>query len=92
VFALFAGVQIEAAFGALADRIGEILEQGAAFGAARDGSGSGHVHGARAEGIFSLWIWSRRLVELFFRAAAGILVSALAILAVGQKCLLKMSD
>jgi hypothetical protein len=89
VLALFAGVEVEAAFWTLADGIGEILQQGTAFGTAGDGSRSRHVDGARAESIFSLWTGSRRLLEFFFCATTGILVSALAILAVGQKRLLK---
>ena len=89
MFALFAGVQGETAFRALANGIGEILQEGTAFGTAGDGSRSGHIDGARAKGIFSLWRGSRRLVEFSFCATTGILVSVLAILAVGQKRLLE---
>jgi hypothetical protein len=89
MLALFASVQIETTFRTLANGVGEILQQGAAFGTAGDGSRSRHVDGARAKGIFSLWTGRRRLVEFFFCATTGILVSVLAILAVGQKRLLE---
>src|SRR5208282_1022421 len=87
VLTLFAGVQIEAALGTLAEGSGQILKQGAALGTAGDGARSRHVDGARAESIFSLrtWTWGRWLVEFFFWACAGILISVLAILTVGQK-------
>ena len=82
MLALFAGVQGEAAFGALSDGIGQILQQRSALGAAGDGSGSGHVEGTRSEGVFSFCCgW---FVEFFLRLATGILVAALPILAVGQ--------
>src|ERR1035438_904630 len=85
VFALFAGMQGETALGTLADRVGEILEQSSALGAAGDGAGSGHVEGARSESVLALG--RRRFFEFFFCAAprAGILVTALPILGVGQK-------
>src|ERR1019366_1963301 len=83
VFALFAGVQSEAALRALPDRVGEILQQRAAFRTARDGPRSRHVDRARPEGVF--FFWGRWLLELFYRSRTGILVSALPILGVGQK-------
>ncbi len=67
MFALFAGVQGETAFRALADGIGEILQQGAAFGAAGDGARSRHVDGARAERYFlSLALGADDLSNSFF--------------------------
>ncbi len=90
VFALFAGMEIESALGALAEGIGEILQERAALGAARDSARTGHVDGARTESILALRSLSSRLLTgFFFGAAAGILVSALAIFAVGQKRLLQ---
>src|SRR5882762_521681 len=83
MFALFAGVQVESAFRALPDRIGEILQQRAAFRAAGHGSRSRHVHRSRSERVF--FFRRRRLLELFFRSRTGILVSALPIFAVGQE-------
>ena len=85
MFALFAGVQIEPALRALPDGIGEILQQCATFGAAGDGSRSWHVDRPRPERI--LFFRGCRLPRLsfFLRSRAGILVSALPILAVGQK-------
>ncbi|SPE42711.1 hypothetical protein SBA7_1580011 [Candidatus Sulfotelmatobacter sp. SbA7] len=89
MFALFAGVQIEPALRTLPDGIREILQQRATFGAAGDGPCSWHVDRPRPERILSFG--GRRLLRLFlpFRSRAGILVSALPILAVGQKTLLK---
>ena len=87
VFALFAGVQVEPALRALPDRSREILQQRSAFRAAGNGARSRHVDRARPERI--LFSRSRWLLELFFRSGTGILVSALPILAVGQKRLLK---
>ena len=83
VFTLLAGVQVEAALRALADGIGEILEQGATFGAAGDGARSRHVDGPRPERILSFR--GRRFVELLFRSPAGILVSVLPVLTIRQK-------
>ena len=83
MFALFAGVKVEPALRALPDRIGEILQQCATFRTAGDGSCSGHVHRPRPECVFSFR--RRRLLELFFRPATGILVSALPVFAVGQE-------
>ncbi len=78
--------EIESALGALPDGRREILQERAALRAARDGARSRHIHGTRPERVFSLWRRSGRgLVELFFRPATGILVSVLAILAVGQR-------
>ena len=54
MFTLFAGVQVETAFGALSESGGEVLQQGSAFGAARHGAGAGHLDGARAKGVFFL--------------------------------------
>ena len=88
MFALFAGVQIESAFRTLSDGIGEILQQRSAFGAAGDGARARHVDRARSKGVF-FFRSGRRLLEFFFRPAAGILVSTLPILAIGQKCLLE---
>jgi hypothetical protein len=85
VFALFAGVQVEAAFWALSDGVGEILQKRSAFGAAGDGAGSGHVHGARSEGVFSFWSGRRPLGLGLLGSATGVLVTALPIFAVGQK-------
>jgi hypothetical protein len=85
MFALFAGVQVESAFWTLPYGIGEILQKRATFRAAGDGSHPRHVHGARSEGIF--FFWSRGFIELFFLVsvfAAGVLVSALAILGIRQ--------
>src|SRR5258708_16957253 len=84
MFALFAGVEVESAFWALPDRIGEILQQRAAFRTPGNGSWSGHVHRTRSAGVFSFRL-RRALLELLFRSATGILVSALAIFAVGQE-------
>jgi len=82
MLALFAGVQGEAALGALSDRIGQILQQRSALGAAGDGSGTGHVEGTRSESVFSFCCgW---FVEFLLWLATGILVAALPILAVGQ--------
>jgi hypothetical protein len=83
VLALFAGVQSEGTLRALPDRVGEILQQRAAFRTARDGPRSRHVDRARPEGV--LFFRGRWLIELFLRSRTGILVSALPILAVGQK-------
>ena len=88
MFALLAGMEIESALRALAHGIGEILQQRSAFGAARDRACARHVNGTRSESVFFFWS-GRRLIEFFFRSRARILVSALPILAVGQKCLLK---
>jgi len=86
VFALFAGVKIEAAFWALSESRGEVLQERSAFGAARDGARAGHLDWARSEGVFFLWSGGR-LVEFFLSgiAISGILVSALPIFWVGQK-------
>src|SRR5258706_2166330 len=84
MFALFAGVEVESAFWALPDRIGGSLQQRAAFRTPGNGSCSGHVHRTRSEGVFSFRL-RRGLLELFFWSATGILVSALAIFAVGQE-------
>src|SRR5437879_1258459 len=83
MFALFAGVQVEAAFRALPDRIGEILQQCATFRTAGDGPCARHVHRTRSECVF--FFWRRWLVELFFRSTTGILISALPVFAVGQE-------
>ena len=83
VFALFAGMKVESAFRALPDWIGEILQQCATFRAAGDGPRSRHVHRTRSECVF--FFWRRRLLELFFRSATGILISALPVFAVGQE-------
>jgi len=83
VFALFAGVEIESTLRTLRDRVGQILQQRAALRATRDGARSWHVDGARPEGV--LFFRGRGLLELFLRSSTGILVSALAIFAVGQK-------
>jgi hypothetical protein len=85
MFALFAGVQIEPALRTLPDGIRKILQQRAAFRAAGDGSCSWHVDRTRSERILSFD--RRRLLRLSlsFRSRAGILVSVLPILAVGQK-------
>src|ERR1700687_3300346 len=85
VFALFAGMEVEPALRTLPDGIREILQQRATFSAAGDGPGSWHVDRPRPERILSFG--GRRLlrISLSFRSRAGILVSALPILAVGQK-------
>ncbi len=88
MFALFAGVEIESALRTLADGIGEILQQRSAFRAARDGARARHVDRPRSKGVF-FFRSGRRLLEFFFRSPAGVLVSTLPILAIGQKCLLK---
>lgn len=89
VFALFAGMKVEPALRTLPDRIGEILQQRAAFRTAGDGPGAWHVDRPRPERI--LFFRGRRLPGLSFpfRSRAGILVSVLPILAVGQERLLK---
>jgi len=83
VFALFTGVQSETALRALPDRVHEILQQRTAFRATRDRARSRHVDRARSEGIF--FFRGGWLLEFSFGSGTGILVSALAILAVGQK-------
>jgi hypothetical protein len=85
VFALFAGVKVEPALRTLPERVREILQQRAAFGAAGDGPGSWHVDGPRPERI--LFFRGRRLpgLSLPFRSRAGILVAVLPVLAVGHK-------
>lgn len=91
MLALFAGVQIEAALGTLSEGSGQVLKQGSALGTARHSARAWHVDGTRAKSIFSLrtGTWGRWLVEFFFCACAGILISVLAILTVGQKRLLE---
>ena len=83
MFALFAGVQREPTLGTISDRIGQVLQESSALGATRDGAGSGHLERTGSESIFSFcggWFF-----EFFLRLAGGILVSALPILAVGQR-------
>ena len=81
MLALLAGVQIESALGTLAERLRQILQQGSALRATRNRSCPRHVDGPGPESVVFL---GRRLLQFFLRLAAGILVSALAILAVGQ--------
>src|SRR6266478_846277 len=76
-------MQVESALRALPDWIGEILQQCAAFRTAGDGPCARHVHRTRPECVF--FLRRRRLLELFFRPATGILVSALPVFAVGQE-------
>jgi len=85
VLALFAGVEVETAFQtlSLSLRIREVLEQGSAFGASRNRSGSGHVDRSRSEGVF--FFRSGCFLEFFLCSRAGILVSALPVLAIGQR-------
>ena len=85
MFALFAGVQCETAFRALADWVGEILQQRSTFGATGDGPSSGHVDGPRPECV--LFLRGNWLLKFLFwtTARTGVLVAALPILAVGQK-------
>lgn len=78
--ALLAGVQFEAALGALAERLGKHCQERAALRAARNRVRSRHVHGARSESVFANRTLRRGL--LLFRAA--VLISALAVFAVGQ--------
>ncbi len=86
MLALLAGVEIESALGALANGIGEILQERSALGATGNGASAGHVEGPRSESVFFFGSFvGGRVVELFFCAATGILIPALAILAVGQK-------
>src|SRR6266481_9594387 len=76
-------MKVESAFRALPDWIGEILQQCATFRAAGDGPRSRHVHRTRPECVF--FFRRRRLLELFFRSATRILISALPVFAVGQE-------
>lgn len=78
--ALFAGVESESAFWAITDGVGQVWQEGAALGAARDGASSGHVEGARAKGV--LFFWLSRLIQFSLRLATGILVAALPVLAI----------
>jgi len=87
MFALFTCMKSELALRALPDRIREVGQQGAAFGAARNGAGSRHIDGAWTKRIFPFC--DGRLLELFLRATTRILISALSILAVRQKGLLR---
>lgn len=85
MFALFAGVQVEPALRTLPDRVRQILQERTTFRTAGDGPCSWHVDRPRPERILSFG--GRRLLRLSFsfRSRAGILVSVLPILAVGQK-------
>ena len=69
MLALFAGVEIESAFRTLAYGIGEVLEQGSAFGATGNGAGTGHLHGPRSKSVFFLRGFGG-VIELFLGAAA----------------------
>ncbi len=81
VLALLAGVEFETALRALGHGLGKILQQGAALRAAGDGTSPRHVKRARAEGVV---VPRSRLLQLLLWFAAGVLISALAIFAVGQ--------
>lgn len=88
MFALLAGVERKTTLWALPHRISEILQQRAALRTTGNGSGSGHVQWTRPEGIVffgTAWFGSGWLFELFFWPTTGILVTALPILAVGQR-------
>ena len=86
MFALFAGMQGEAALRARANRIGKVRQQCSTLRAARHRSCARHVDWPWPERVLALDC--RRLLELLLRAATGILVAALPIFAVGQKRLL----
>jgi hypothetical protein len=84
VFALFARVQGESALVAFADVGRQVREKRSAFGAARHGPCTGHVHRPRSKGV--LFLRSRRsgLLKRWFLSATGILIAALPILGIGQ--------
>jgi hypothetical protein len=82
VFALLAGMQGKSTLGTFANRAGQVLQERSALGTARDGAQPGHIERARPESIFPLG--RRGLLEFFFCSAAGILISVLAIFAIGQ--------
>ena len=81
--------RVESAFRTLPDRIGKILQKRSAFRATGDGARSRHVDAAAVRRCFLFW--RQRIFRILFSSAAGpgILVSALPIFAIGQKCLLE---